>query len=261
MTLAVDIGNTNIVVALHWNGQWSNLYRFETKEPQPEHYYSSALRQILLESSVTAQQVRRTIVSSVVPELTALICKAVEQALGVFPVVLGPEIFLRLDIPVPHPYEIGSDLVANAYGALKTVSDHCLVVDFGTALTFTTVSVHEGISGVTIAPGIKTAFQSLSSQTAQLPSVPVEFPPSALGKDTITAIQAGVMWGYTGLVKELIYRIKQEVGAQYVIVATGGLSALMVKEETYFDYRIPHLTLDGMRCIADFLEQKGGSGF
>ncbi|MCE2790716.1 MAG: type III pantothenate kinase [Saprospiraceae bacterium] len=258
MTLAVDIGNTNIVVALHWEGHWSNLYRFETKEPQPEYYYSSALRQILLESSVTTPQVRRVIVSSVVPELTSLICGAVRQAMDIAPIVLGPDIFLQLDIPVPHPYEIGSDLVANAYGALKTVAQHCLVVDFGTALTFTAVSFDEGISGVTIAPGIKTAFHSLSLRTAQLPSVPVEFPPSALGKDTITAIQSGVMWGYIGLVKELVYRIKQEVGEQYVTVATGGLSSLMDKEEALFEHRNPHLTLDGMRCIADFLELKRG---
>jgi type III pantothenate kinase len=257
MILAIDIGNSNIVVAVYANHVWTRQYRFETKEPQPSFYYASALRQILLESSLVSGQLENIVISSVVPELNSLIRDAVQHVTGKQPLFLVPELFLRLDMPVPHPYEIGSDIVANAYGALKSYGDHCLIVDFGTALTFTAASTDNGIIGVTIAPGVQTALQSLALQTAQLPVVPALFPSSALGHDTITAIQAGVMWGYVGLVKEMIHRIKAEIGPHFVVIATGGLSGTMSEAETLFDHRNVHLTLDGMRHIASFISSKG----
>lgn len=256
MILAIDIGNTNIVIAIYAKNTWSQLVRYETKEPQPEFYYSSAIRQIMLEASISPSEISRVVVSSVVPDLNQLIVAAITHATSQIPVLLGPELFMKLDMPVPHPYEIGSDIVANAYGALKTAGNHCLVVDFGTALTFTSVSSTDGISGVTIAPGIKTAMLSLAAQTAMLPVVPVQFPPSALGHDTISAIQAGVMYGYVGLVRELIARIKNEIGQHYITVATGGLSNALATEEDLFDIRNMHLTLDGMRHIAMFASEK-----
>lgn len=256
MTLAIDIGNSNIVVAVYANHAWTKQYRFETKEPQPVFYYTSALRQIMLESSLTVENLAHIVVSSVVPELNVLIIEAIDHVTGKKPFILTPEVFLQLDMPVPHPYEIGSDLVANAYGAIKCYGNHCLIVDFGTALTFTTVTATEGITGVTIAPGIQTAIQALAQQTAQLPVVPAQFPASALGHDTATAIQAGVMWGYVGLVKELIFRIKEEVGQHYVVIATGGLSGTMSGKGIGFDHRNIHLTLDGMKLINAYISSK-----
>ena len=252
MILAIDIGNSNIVIAMHKDGSWTNTFRYETKETQPEFYYESALRNILLEWRINGSDIKKCVISSVVPDLNEVIMEAVRYVTASDPLLLGPEVYRQLDMTVPHPYEIGSDIVSNAYGAVHLFGDRCIVVDFGTALTFTVVDNISGIAGVTIAPGLKTAMQSLSSQTAQLPIVPLELTPSAIGFDTVSAIQAGVTWGYIGLVHGLLQKIKSELSDEYKVIATGGLSAILHPLQPSFDTVCRELTLDGMRLIYDF---------
>ena len=249
MIVAIDIGNTNIVIAMYRNGVWTNAFRYETKEPQPEFFYEQAFRNILLEWQVTGSEIDHCVISSVVPDVNQVIIETVTSVTGNHPLLLQPEIYKNLDIYVPHPYEIGSDIVANAYAALKLYGKNCIVVDFGTALTFTVANHEKGISGVTIAPGLKTAINALASNTAQLPVVPLELPESALGHDTVSAIQAGVLWGYVGLVKQIISKIKSESSIHYKVVATGGLSSILTPLESEFDAVSKMLTLDGMRLI------------
>lgn len=256
MTLAIDIGNSNIVIALYKSGAWSNTFRYDTKETQPEFYYENALRNILLEWNVTSIDISKCVISSVVPDLNEVICQAVHFVTGLETLLITPEVIMNLDLPIPNPYEIGSDLVANAYAAIHLHRDHCIIVDFGTALSFTVVNKSDGIIGVTIAPGLKTALHSLSDKTAQLPVVPLELPGSAIGVDTVTAIQSGVLWGYVGLVKEIIERMMAELPSQYHIIATGGLSSILHPLETVFDAVDKMLTLDGLRLICDYYHQK-----
>lgn len=251
MILAIDIGNSNIVIAMHKDDAWTNTFRYETKDTQPEFYYESALRNILLEWRISGSDVGHCVISSVVPDLNEVIIEAVKNVTGCHPLLLNPEVYKILDIEIPHPYEIGSDIVANAYAAIKLYSNACIIVDFGTALTFT-IADKSGIIGVTIAPGLKTAIQSLSSQTAQLPLVPIELPESVIGHDTVSAIQSGVMWGYVGLVNEIIQRQKSELKGTYKVIATGGLITILHPLQTSFDIVSKELTLDGMRLIYDF---------
>ncbi len=251
MILAIDIGNSNIVIAMHKDDAWTNTFRYETKETQPEFYYESALRNILLEWRITGSDVRHCVISSVVPDLNEVIIEAVKNVTGCHPLLLNQEVYKGLDMHIPHPYEIGSDIVANAYAAIRLYGNACIIVDFGTALTFT-IADTSGITGVTIAPGLKTAIQSLSSQTAQLPLVPIELPVSAIGHDTVSAIQSGVMWGYVGLVNEIIHRQKSELTGTYKVIATGGLISILQPLQTSFDIVSKELTLHGMRLIYDF---------
>jgi type III pantothenate kinase len=123
-------------------------------------------------------------------------------------------------------------------------------VDFGTALTFTLVDQAGKMQGVSIAPGLKTAVKSLFSQTAQLPEVPLEMPVSALGFDTVSAIQSGILWGYVGMVKEMIARVKAERNVEVKVIATGGLSSILTPLEQYFDEVNKLITLEGLRIIA-----------
>jgi type III pantothenate kinase len=125
-----------------------------------------------------------------------------------------------------------------------------LIVDFGTALTFTLVNSAGKMEGVSIAPGLKTAVKSLFSQTAQLPEVPLEVPESALGFDTVSAIQAGILWGYVGMVKEMISRVKEEKGEHIKVLATGGLSSILTPLQSYFDEVNKLITLEGLRIIS-----------
>jgi type III pantothenate kinase len=249
MFLAVDIGNSNIVVGIFKNDEWLHTFRYETKEIQPEYYYESALRNLFLEWSIASSDISKSVLSSVVPDMNEVILNAIESVTGNVPLLIGPEIYKTLDLHIPHPYEIGSDLVCNAYAALKKYGDRCIIVDFGTALTFTVSNKEKGIIGVTIAPGLKTAISSLSSNTAQLPLVPMEMPDSAIGHDTVSAIQAGVFKGYVGLVNEIIKSMIDELNEPYKVIATGGLSAILHPLEHTFDTIDKMLTLEGSRLI------------
>ena len=251
MILAIDVGNTNIVIAMYKDGVWTNTFRYETKEPQPELFYENALRNILLEWRISSAEVNKCVISSVVPDVNHIISEAVLSVTGHVPLLLQPDVYKSLDLAIPHPYEIGSDIVSNAYAAVKLYSPRCIIVDFGTALTFTVVNT-ETILGVTIAPGLTTAIQALANNTAQLPVVPLEMPQSAIGHDTVSAIQAGILWGYVGLVKEILNKQKSELPDEYIVIATGGLSSILHPLESEFDVISKMLTLDGMRLIYEF---------
>lgn len=255
MFLAIDIGNSNIVVALHDGHTWSHMFRYETKDIQPENFYEGALRNLLLEWRIHPSEIHQSVLSSVVPDLNALIREAVFNVTGLPILVISPEIIMSLDMPIPQPYEIGSDLVCNAYAAMKRYPSHCIIVDFGTALTFTVVNAEEGIKGVTIAPGLKTAIKALFLNTAQLPEVPLELPDSFMGHDTVSAIQSGVLWGYVGLVQNIVNGLKNELGLGYKVIATGGLSSILHPLENVFDNVDKMLTLEGSRLIYDFVKE------
>lgn len=251
MILVADIGNTNIVLSVYKDGQWNHTFRYETKGVRHEIYYETALRQILLEWNVVSKDIRCAAVSSVVPDLNQAVREAIQVVAGCPVLMLGPEVFKKLDLPVPKPYEIGSDLVANAYAALQLYGEKVIVADFGTALSFVIANKKEGIIGVTIAPGLKTASQALADQTAQLPAVPLEYPSSVIGHDTLTAIQAGIMYGYVGLFKEIIHTMKEEAGDDYRVIITGGLSSLVTPIQSLADVTDKNLTLEGTRQITE----------
>jgi type III pantothenate kinase len=168
------------------------------------------------------------------------------------PTILNADTYPHLKIAINNPHEIGSDLVANAIAAMYRFPDsHSIVVDFGTALTFTTISKHKEILGVAIAPGLQTAIRALAQNTAKLPEVPLELPLSAIGKNTTHAMQAGVLLGYIGLVPFMIAQIEEELGEKCKIIATGGLSTILKPLEKHFDQIDVLLTLDGLRIIGE----------
>ncbi|MEE9439701.1 MAG: type III pantothenate kinase [Saprospiraceae bacterium] len=249
MDFVVDIGNSNIVIAIHDGMHWIQKFRFETKDQQPTYYYEVGLRDLLLEWGIAPSSIKLATISSVVPHVTEHIVNAIKINFGVDPIVLSPDVFVKLDMHIPKVHEIGSDLVANAFAIKSKSNKNTIIVDFGTALTFTVYSPIDGIVGVTIAPGLKTIISTLSSNTAQLPHVDIEMPNSAIGKSTNTAIQAGVLFGYIGLVKELLKRIKSELNDNYQVVATGGLSSALGELKEEFDAIDKNLTLDGVKLL------------
>lgn len=251
MLLAIDIGNTNIVIAVHNGKEWTNTFRYESRDDQPVIFYINGLQEILLEWGLSANDIKKTTISSVVPHLNEKIHQAVMTITGHKVHILGPDDFLNLDMHIPKVYEIGSDLVANAYAAIHKHGQDALIIDFGTALTFTVVTAEHGIEGVTIAPGLLTAMQSLAGHTAQLPEVWLKWPTSALGKSTEEAIRAGILVGYYGLVKEL----KQQILTEYThithTIGTGGLVTVLEPLQEELDIIDRELTLDGIRLLGD----------
>jgi len=255
MILAYDIGNSDITMGL-WNGNDWQVWRIPSRTDQPELFYGIKIRDSLLESSISIDLVTTIVISSVVPGLTDKIKNVVRSLFKREPIVLGPSLYDKLPIEVLNPYEIGSDLVSNAMAAYSLFKKTCIVVDFGTALTFTTVSGEGKILGVSIVPGLRTAVRALSQNTAKLFDVPLEMPTSALGKNTVTAIQSGIVIGYEGLVKSVVQAIRAELKEECPAIATGGLSFVITSLRGFFQLVDPQLTLTGLRIIGEIIGEK-----
>ncbi len=250
MLLAVDIGNSNVVIG-GWKGErWNPLWRLATQRTEDALlFYESSIQDLLLENGLRPNHISSMVLSSVVPELTPVMGRLLTSLFNRQPLLVDNTLLPRLQIQVDNPNEIGADLLANAVAAYHTYRRDLIIVDFGTALTFTTVNSKGKVLGVSIAPGLKTAMQSLFANTAQLPEVPLEVPSSALGRNTQHAIQSGVLLGYIGLVRHLLNEIKREAGPGFSAIATGGLvQVLHPLHEAFLDIA-PTLTLDGLRLI------------
>lgn len=250
MRLIADIGNSDIVIGFFSGEEPDFVFRTASQIDLPASEYEKRLRAWFLEKRLTYSVVKGAMISSVVPALTPTITEVIERLFSLNVVVAGPPVYSELKLKIKNPYEIGSDLVANATAAYHYSRSAAIVVDFGTALSFTVVSGKGEILGVNIAPGIKTAMKSLFQQTAQLPIIPLEYPTTFIGTDTIQAIQAGILVGYVGLVKEVIAKVReQEPDENFKVIATGGLSLVLEPLKKVFDETDPFLTLKGIHLM------------
>ena len=255
MLLAVDIGNSNIVLGFYANESWTKVLRIATDTEQDKDYYYRVLKMMMLEEGIVYTDVNLVVQSSVVPALGKPVADVLRAIFQFDPIIVGPATYPLLKLDIENPDEIGTDLVANAVAAFHLYRTDCIVVDFGTALTFTTISKEGKILGVSIAPGLWTAVKALFGNTAQLPEVPLELPESVIGRNTIQAIQNGILQGYIGLVRHLIEAIQKELGRPCTVLATGGLSSILYPLEKDFQEVLPNLTLDGLRIIGSYVKK------
>jgi type III pantothenate kinase len=250
MLLAIDIGNTNIVFGVNENNEWKNHWRIQTDDLKTADEYEVIFRSLLNGGKISNTNIRQIILSSVVP---SLVHPFSEMLKGLFPeakqTVVSPEIYNKFPIKVLNPYQIGTDLVANSVAAFQKYGKLTMVIDFGTALTFTTIGKDAEIRGVAIAPGLQTAVAALAGKTAQLPEIHLTPPPSVLGENTVHAIQSGVVYGFTGLVDSIIQRTQDELGEALTVIATGGLSSVIAPLTKHIKTVEPLLTLDGLYYI------------
>lgn len=252
MILTVDVGNTNIAFGIHTGRAWLDHWRLRTDPEQTADEYHVLFHNLLAVAGHELHAIERIVVSSVVPALTPAITRVAEKlSPGTPPLVIHNELVTGLDPKSPIPAELGSDLLANAVAAYYRFREAAIVVDFGTALTFTAISSDGRILGVSIAPGLRAAMKVLAGNTAQLPTVALETPPSALPRTTVHAIQSGIVFGYVGLVSEITKRMTAEMGEKPTIVATGGLGEQFAPLAGLFDVTDQWLTLEGLRILAD----------
>lgn len=255
MLLAIDIGNTNIVFGIHKKNNWVKHWRIQTDNLKTADEYEVIFRSLLLAGKISCSQINSIILSCVVP---SLVRPFTQMLTALIPnpkiITVSPEIYNTLPIKILNPYEIGTDIVANAVSAFQKFGNLTMIIDFGTALTFTTIGKKSEILGVAIAPGLKTAVGALAGKTAQLPQIHLTPPPSVLGKNTIHAIQSGVVYGFTGLVDSIIEQTQNELNEKLNIVATGGLSEIIAPITKHVKNIDKMLTLDGLLHIHTFVE-------
>lgn len=251
MLLAIDIGNSNIVLGLHGGAGWIKQWRIHTDHNKMPDEYAVLLRDILREEQIPREAIDTTVISSVVPQLTEKLREVSSTLTGREPLIVGPGIKTGIKIRTDNPGEVGTDLVCNAVAAYERVKGNCIVVDFGTALTFTAVGEPGELLGVAIAPGIQAAAEALSASTAQLPQVWLQQPEHAIGKNTTQSIRSGVILGYTGLVEGIITRMRAEMGGEATVIATGGRATVISPLTDSFTIVEPWLILEGLRLIAE----------
>lgn len=244
--IVFDVGNTDTVVGFFEGSNLAHKFRIKSLKSENSVFFEYRILNFMLENNIDKSQHEVAVISSVVPILTPFFTNFCEKFLNISPLVVNPAKSDLLKICIDIPEELGSDLYLNALAASQIYQSPCIVVDFGTALTFTTVSENREILGANIVPGIRTAIKALFSQTSLLPEVRLERPDSVVGKNTMHAIQSGIYYGYESLVRGMVNRIKGEVGGQVKVVATGGLSSVITELRDIFEEVDIDLTLKGM---------------
>jgi type III pantothenate kinase len=245
MFIAIDIGNSSITIGSAVDAVWQE-HRFTSDKNQSLEHYANHFKG--LRKSLGNEPIQGIVISSVVPALTNIIREAAGYAFDTQPYVFDKQWFNKLPVIPLNPDEIGTDLVANTLAGWERFKTSFLVVDFGTALTYTFVNKQGHIEGVAIAPGIETALNSLVTKAAQLPEISLDLPVYALGTNTVEAMQAGILWGYVGQVQYMVQKIKEQYNPTYTI-ATGGLSHVLDPLESTFDAIDRHLTIKGLKCF------------
>ncbi|HET7036721.1 MAG TPA: type III pantothenate kinase [Thermomicrobiaceae bacterium] len=249
MLLAVDIGNTNIVVGLYDGASLRTSWRMATERAKMPDEWWAVLSILAGEEAIDLRALSGSVVASVVPRLTETFVEMIERRLGRPPVVVSAALDLGIRVEVDNPYEVGADRLADAVAVRARHGAPAVVVDFGTGTNFDVVSPEGAYIGGAIAPGVKLALEALTGQAARLTAVELAVPPSAIGHNTIRAVQSGTVLGYLGLVEGLLARIERELGAKPAVIATGGLGAIFAAHSPAIDAYEPDLTLEGLRLI------------
>lgn len=251
MLLAIDIGNTNVTLGL-WDGhKWRLQWRLRTVRDKTADEYGIQLKTLLRESGLSGA-VDRVILSSVVPTLTGTYLTLSERYLGQTAIQVRHDIPLGIQVKTDNPAEVGADRLVNAAAAYHLYPGPSIVIDLGTATTFDVISGRGELVGVAIAPGPNVAVDALVSRAAQLRGIALEAPPYAIGKNTVHAMQSGVVFGYVGLVEGLVKRLTAELNEPNTkVIGTGGLISFITPHTTVIDHVDPWLTLTGLRLISE----------
>jgi type III pantothenate kinase len=249
MLLAIDIGNSNITLGLWQDRHWVRQWRLRTVHDKTVDEYGVYLKSLLREAEAT-YEVDEVILASVVPPLTTTFKDVSREYLGRETLEVTADTFTGIRILTDNPAEVGADRIVNAAAVHHLFPGPCVVVDMGTATTFDVVSGAGELLGVAIAPGLELAASALASRAAQLGRVALQAPPHAIGRNTVHAMQSGLVFGYVGLIEGLVRRISSEMGEQGVqVIGTGGLITVITPHSAIFDRVEPWLTLNGLLVV------------
>ena len=263
MLLAIDIGNTNIVVGLFRGDSIVATWRLGTDARRTSDEFVALMLTLLQHQGLNHSQVDAAIISSVVPPLTGTLEVACRSSFHVEPLTVGPNTLTGIKVLTDHPSEVGVDRVVNAIAAHHMHGRDGLpliVIDFGTATKFDAVSPQGDFLGGAIAPGIGLAAEALVRRGAKLPRIDLTFPETVVGKNTVHAMQSGLMFGYLSLVEGIVLRMKRELGGEAVVITTGGLASVIVPRSNLVGPIEPDLTLHGLRLIHQRNHAPSGGG-
>lgn len=249
MLLAIDVGNTNITLGLYEGDQLGPRWRLATNHERMPDEFGLQFVGLIAHVGRQVKDISGICLASVVPPLTSKIVEACRRYLGADPLVVDAGVKTGVRIRYEDPRAVGADRIVDAAAVKELYGCPACVVDFGTATTFDAISAEGDYLGGAIAPGIGIAAEALFQRTAKLPRVDLQRPPNVIGRNTVHAMQSGLLFGYVALVEGMVARFRKELGANMRVIATGGLAEVVAQETDVIQIIAPWLTLDGLRLI------------
>lgn len=250
MILAVDIGNTNISMGLLDGDKIIGNFRLTTKTQRTSDEYGICLTTLLIKSDIKPGDIEDVVISSVVPKVMYSFTNCIKKYLNKTPIVISAGIKTGISINTDNPKEVGADRIVSVAAAYHTYHRSCIIVDFGTATTFDYVSGNGEFKYTVISPGLEISAQALYGQTAKLPEVEIKKPESILGRNTITGMQSGIVYGYIGQVEYIVKKMKEELNdPDAFVIATGGLGRVIFQGTDVINLYDPDIAFKGIKIL------------
>lgn len=253
MLLAIDVGNTETKVGVFDEGsrELRNMWRVTTESRRTADEYGVFLTQLFATQKLSTADVRAVAIASVVPRLDQTLADVCARFFNVAPKLLKPETQTLIPVLTERPSEVGADLIACAIGARDAYGAPLIVISYGTATVLMAISPEGAYLGTAIAPGIAISVDALVGRAAKLPQIALQAPARAIGRDTISSLQSGIVYGFVGQTEALIARLRLEMGADVSVVATGGLAEVVAPHTKAIAHVNPYLSLHGLRIVSD----------
>lgn len=250
MVLVVDVGNTNIVLGLFKDREFVNSWRLTTQSKRTSDEFGMIIYDLLKHEGVEPESLKHVIVSSVVPSIMYSLTSAIIKYLGIEPLIVGPGIKTGINIITDNPKEVGADRIVNVVAAKTLYGCPAIVIDFGTATTYDVVNEQGDFVAAVTSPGLQISADALWQRASQLPNIEIRKPESILAKNTVTSMQAGLVYGYIGQVEYIVNKIKEELNCpEMQVIATGGLAKIIAPETDTINVYDALLTLKGLEII------------
>jgi type III pantothenate kinase len=249
MLLTIDIGNTNLTLGLYNGAELGRHWRLATDHARMPDEYGLQFLGLLQNAGRTVADLTGIVLASVVPQLTGRVIQACQEYLKQEPLVVDTGVKTGIRIRYEDPRAVGADRVADAVAVINLYGGPACVIDFGTATTFNALTKEGDYLGGAITAGVNLAAEALYTRAAKLPRMDLQRPPSVIGRNTVHAMQSGLLYGYVSMVEGMVARFRSELGSDMKVVATGGLAEVIAKETDVIDIISPWLTLEGLRII------------
>ncbi|MBE6015310.1 MAG: type III pantothenate kinase [Lachnospiraceae bacterium] len=250
MIMAVDVGNTNITLGMFKEKNLMGSYRLTSKRPRTSDEYGSILQSMLDNTGITADDVDAVIIASVVPKVMHSLVNSFRKYIRVEPFIVNYEAETGIKFVTENPAQIGADRIVDSAAGYALYGGPIIVIDFGTATTYDLISEKGEFLACVIAPGIQISANAMWGEAAKLPEIEIKKPKSILGRDTVTSMQAGVVYGQIGQTEYMVNQMKKEAGLENIkVVATGGLGSIIANETDVIQTYDPLLTLKGLQII------------